>query len=633
MLETIALFLLKIIGGAVVIYFLAAFIVSLKKILPFLSIVSSIILIILLYFLGNDTKYLFLIIIVSLFNQLCFQGEGFMGERIVENVYRVINVERRWNSLFADYDDYHIYLEPKYVGGFIENTIFVGVLFGVFYYFFGGSSIQYVIAVYVLLMSIVDLIYIFIYQPGGFITWAINVFCVLMSFLLSVYLVPTNDYKINVSYKDCEKYIVLDYSRSYKASYSWSASSQNGGHLFENLYFTYDNALKAGGYYENIEYAFDDFLIYDTIVYKDPRFDDKLVQFQNHYEHEVDFDFDCFVTEAGGLFKYKVVDETNPYESYMSFSKEVFDNCSFERMIENGQHKVQLKYQHQINDDSHYMVCYVVNTNKYYKPSSLESIDLDIYTKDYKYEYSYAPIYNQESYYDNVVYGETNLNKNFYYDHDEFEDMPLIRGYKYKEPEPEIETFGIKIDEILSNLEGKEDVITNYDFVLEETLYGGDPITYVYDSSVNIVAKYFARDYSKFKSAIESNDFETYRPSAYIFNDSYCFYNLYNQEEIYYSSDEFFKYTADNENATAIITKVFNCFVIKDEPEYRLVDDEIQVVFTCVNTTIADEFITYSFYFKKGNNNPYKAYIISHFGDYIYELTLFYNDKIGISLP
>ena len=144
MLEVIGLFLLKILLGVIVIYFIAAFIVSLKKILPFLSILSSIALIVLLYFIGgkihDNYEYLLYIVALGVFNQLCFQGEGFMEEHILENSYRIVSIDRRWNSLFADYDDYNVHLAPEYIGGFIENTIFIGIFYAGYYYLFGYYS-------------------------------------------------------------------------------------------------------------------------------------------------------------------------------------------------------------------------------------------------------------------------------------------------------------------------------------------------------------------------------------------------------------------------------------------------------------------------------------------------------------
>ena len=648
MLEVIGLFLLKILLGVIVIYFIAAFIVSLKKILPFLSILSSIALIVLLYFIGgkihDNYEYLLYIVALGVFNQLCFQGEGFMEEHIVENSYRIVSIDRRWNSLFADYDDYNVHLAPQYIGGFIENTVFIGIFYAGYYFLFGGNDIQYVLPLFFLLRSIVDLVY-FIYKPSGLIALITNIFCLIFSILLSVYIVPKNDYQIKISYKDCEKYIVLDYSMSYEADYhKYIVTDGYKKDRRTSLYFVYDSYLNAGGYCHSSELINKD-NPYQKIVYRDIRFDNDLIQFNMSEEDEYKYDFGEITKEVGDLYKYDTAEgfvEDLDYSSYLKFSKEIYDNMTINLY---NKDTITLTYTCEISDDNNYTVHYDLNCNNRYKPTSLKGIRAKIYTSVNMYhEVSYTPIYEEADDKEGVL-GNTNLKDRFYQDYDYYEyvpgnekDAPLfLIGYKYEEPEGGDETYGVNFNEVILDLRGKEDVISNYDFILEETLYGGDPLVYVYDSDFNRVGLYYENSYSNYKLAKENNDFNKYHPNRIIYNELLCSIELDNGygvggETTYYSSDEFIKYTADNEPANRVITKAFNSFEFLSEPDYRLVNNEVQVVFSCKNTTIANEYVKYVVYFEDGAKSPYKIEVDSYLGERTYKLTMYYGDIINISI-
>lgn len=649
MLEVIGLFLLKIILGAVAIYFIAAFIVSLKKILPFLSILSAVALIVLLYFVGgkihDNYEYILYIVALGVFNQLCFQGEGFMEEHILENVYRVVDIDRKWNSLFAEFDDYEVRLSPVYVGGFIENALFIGIFYAGYYYLFGGNDIQYVLPLFFLLRSIVDLVYMFIYQPSGLITWSTNIFCLLFSILLSVYIVPKNDYQIKVSYKDCEKYIVLDYSKSYEADYhKYILTDGYKKDKRTSLYFVYDSYINAGGYCHSSKIINND-NPYQKIVYRDIRFNNELIQFNMSDEDEYKYDFGEITKEVGDLYKYDTAEgfvEDLDYTSYLKFSKEIYDNMTISIYTKDT---ITLTYTCEISDDNKYTVYYDLNCNKRHKPTSLKSIRAIIYTTVNMYhEVSYTPLYEEANDREGVL-GNTNLKDRFYHDYDYYEyepgnedDAPLfLSGYKYEEPEEEKETYGINLNEILYNLEGQEDVISNYDFILEEYLNGGDPLGYVYDSARDVVGLYYENSYSNYKLAKENNDFNTYSPNRIIYNELLCSYEINNGYGLsggttYYSSDEFIKYTIDNELANRVITKAFNSFEFVNEPDYRLVNNEVQVVFSFINPLIDNEYAKCVFYFedKNGHYIPYKVEINADLESRQYKLTMYYGDKINI---
>lgn len=72
---------------------------------------------------------------MSLLMQLFSRLDEYMNPRIHENLFRLVSVERKWESVFADDDEYVLHFSPVETGGFIENTVFQGILFFLFYYF------------------------------------------------------------------------------------------------------------------------------------------------------------------------------------------------------------------------------------------------------------------------------------------------------------------------------------------------------------------------------------------------------------------------------------------------------------------------------------------------------------------
>ena len=127
-LGSLAGLLLKLIIGIIVIYLLAVFVVSFKKILPALAIISSVVTIIFLIKMRNSVvnfETLWLPVVCSVLTQFFYQGESFMEVKISQNVYKLVSIERKWNSLFADFDDYEFHYAPEETGGFFENAFFL----------------------------------------------------------------------------------------------------------------------------------------------------------------------------------------------------------------------------------------------------------------------------------------------------------------------------------------------------------------------------------------------------------------------------------------------------------------------------------------------------------------------------
>lgn len=624
MLGEIVPLALKVLAGAIVIYIIAAFIVSIKWLLPYLAIASSLgNIFLMMYIVATDKQELiFLVIILLLFTQVCYQGEGFMNTHIVENTYRVVNVERKWKSIFEEYDDYEIHLAPKEIGGFIENVIFEGIVFCLLYQFLFTyeSFLLYAIPIYIILMSLVD---IRVLKGSNFsgIHWVIQIFAVLFSIIGSLY-VPDLAIKIyeKSKYELCEEYTVIDYSKSYKSGYVMRDNYNNDGEVLEELYFIHDYGLVGGGYYSKVV---DSKPVFDKIIVCDHRFEEEMIQYKNNYNNEYDFDFDCYYTgNESGLYKYLTIENEFPYETYMEFSKDKYDNAYITERKQSNKYYYEVKYEEQINNNSKYIVNFTYNADEEFNPTSLLDIQVSIYTKDYVYEFIYTPLFDVE---------ETDLYDAFYWDTTGYY---YIKGYEFDEEDlrkAPIETYGIDIHNILSKLEGKIDLAKDYDFTLERSLYGMINM-YVYDEETDILAAYFQND--DHYDAIKNNDFETYMPNLFINNKEKSTYNPKNNKETIY--DQFMRYTVDDENANKAITHAFSDIEIYDKNRiiYQKDNNKTKVYFDATNS-IFDRLSKYAFYFEKVGNvdRLMRIEIDASIDDYNYYFTMYYDDVFDIVLP
>ena len=78
------------------------------------------------------------------------------------NVYRLVKVERRWESLFAENDKYELHFAPVEAGGFLVNTILYTILFSICYgvaFSYHSYGWAFAIPIYHICMSIMDILY------------------------------------------------------------------------------------------------------------------------------------------------------------------------------------------------------------------------------------------------------------------------------------------------------------------------------------------------------------------------------------------------------------------------------------------------------------------------------------------
>ena len=83
----------------------------------------------------NTAELLWIPALLTLAAYMFYLGEGYMSPNIVENSYRVVKVERKWESLFEDDDSYVVHVAPVEIGGFVENTVFGLILICLYFGF------------------------------------------------------------------------------------------------------------------------------------------------------------------------------------------------------------------------------------------------------------------------------------------------------------------------------------------------------------------------------------------------------------------------------------------------------------------------------------------------------------------
>ena len=192
---------LKLLIGMAVVYAVAVFLVSLTRLLPFLAIASSVATIISVSYIrqNNAEELIWLPVVLSIASQLFYRGEGFMNPKIHENLYSLVNVERKWNSLFADHDDYELHFSPVETGGFFANSALCGILF--FLYFDAlifpntESWLVYILPIYVIGMSIVDAVIVFGVEIPAFFYWCARILMIILSVTIGFLGAPVKDQK------------------------------------------------------------------------------------------------------------------------------------------------------------------------------------------------------------------------------------------------------------------------------------------------------------------------------------------------------------------------------------------------------------------------------------------------------
>ncbi len=577
--------ILKILGCVIIIYALAIFLASLKKLLPFLAILGSIATIFLVWYIIEfkrfDLSYLYAIFLV--FVSFCYLGESFFSTRVVNNTYMVVGIERKWRSLFEDFDEYKIHISPVEAGGFFSNLLSNGLIFGLlaFAFFPGFPRLAYMVPVYYLLLSVLDLICLFIVQITGIFRWFLHGLVIIATLASPTYIKEIMDKIVynekGVSYFMCKNYSDLNF----KNSYYFEHSKTKIGEEEKVIKFIYNDEIDVAGYFDDYD---NESPLFNEIIYKDYRFNDTISFYRNLDEENINFKYGGIVEPIKSEFKYKVVDNTYDFKEFMKLNKDKFDASQvvFEEDI------VSLKYETKF-EKGIYKVNYVYNLNENDKVSSLNHIECNIIDDQYIYKYIYKYIENEKYLKDYFIDVEGNLSIiSYVLNSDDIRSnlektSNIINENVDDNVASEIKEKMIFILDVFAE---NSEIILNYDFVMDysyDSYYDDSSCCFIYDSETYSMAVYNNDLFKGIKASIYK-DFEKYKPQAYFYLDQGVGYDLANNETIYNIDENFPEY-------------MFGLFdylysLSYNDLEYYYLDNYL--VASCYDST-------YDFYFKNTN--------------------------------
>ena len=621
---------LKIILCAGVMYVIAGFIVSLKHLLPFLAIADAITIIILLFYVrenGVSTTMIVVLIALSLMMMLCYFGDGYMNPVVHENLYTLVNVERKWNSWFAEYDDYELHFSPVETGGFFANTAIYGLLFGFYYVGLAGAPestvIGFAVSAYIICMSILDIIFMFGGGIGGILHWFLHGLIIIFSVSILFWGGDGRYESIQTeaTYKKCAEYAVMDFNKSYKLEYEHYKDDENGyTQAVEKRFFMYDANIDVAAFYnpnfrESASKYDDEYNIYTTVYMKEYHNPTKVSKFTNLSDvSNYEFELTGFATPVDTGYKYMTFNE-----DLISYGK--FDRTKFFQAYQIGRNKdkkeLTVYYNQYLGDSNYKHATYTFKTNNKEKPIALLSITTRFETEDESRILTYIPLS-----------GETPLDEITY------DNGTKLYGYSQDEDfEPDFDGgYGIDVMPLINELKGEVDVVANYDFTITRN-NGSWSSMYVYDSETEVSVLYANSDYELGLQAIEANDFESYKPNYYIDN---IFFNMLDSAgQLVDVTGQFEKYTAEYLETTEYAMYVFYDFSVDTEVEF--VEDgygDVVASFMAERVDVLDIDITYAFSCKSvgGVYMPYKITAMGLYEGNSFELTLYLNDVFDIEI-
>ena len=630
--------LFQVLKFLIPLYVMMIFLASCRRLSYVLSILFSIGTIVAITFVRtqpNGAELVWIPIVTSLASTMLRGGESYMNPSIVENLFQVISVERKWNSIFADDDEYIVHLSPVEAGGFIENTIFALIFFFLCYsdyIIFGESWIVYVPAMYALGQSIFYLALFIAYTAGIFDDFPTFIHGLGMFLIILVVLAigitghsevhagsmkkqkfSEETERLYAKYSSCAQ---LDYTRSYLASYDY--------YIPENIpfptYFIFDSEKNIAAEYTLSlgEKKYDMFYAYDPCL-------EGMASFINTSPRYLYLVFNEYISENKHPFKYG---STIEYIDFMNVNL----NCEFTKE----------KIEYSTKETNEYDNTFTIRYNTENDPTRPSS-------KSFQVTYCFGAddngnpllLYMEYSYYafaadDYVhqlryepIYGETGL--------ESFLDLDgCLNGYDHtKKVDPLYDKLAIITDRAFFDVKG---AVYRYDFQLKETSAGSSRM-YIHDAETNTVAMY-SDHFANGSKAAENNDFITYRPDLWISNPDRTIYN--SRGELLEICDvlTFVNYTYDNSSANGAIDKCLGF-------DFGLYNSDITFL-PNGDISTSSEFSNYGlygiyhqvdircdFYLKKVDENNYTVESLKVtfvYDERTYEIVFFFEDCFDIAV-
>ena len=293
-------------------------------------------------------------IALSLLTQLFYWCDGYMNPKIHENLYRLVSVERKWESLFEESDSYELHFSPVETGGFFVNTALYGLFYAFFYealvFPYPNSWFGYIIPIFIMGMSIIDILVVCGVEISAFFSFIASIVIGIIS--ISIGLVgPTFDKNENLKtkaiYKQCVEVASWDYSKSYEFEFTRKDRAEVGSREpSEVVNFIYDANLEAGGYYT---FEGND-KVFNKVIIKDSHFDNQITQFSRIEGERLEYILDGYTSIVGGPLKYTKVDY--PFEKYSEFTEEKFFDATTSISKYKSNKVLSVSYGHTTNQTS-----------------------------------------------------------------------------------------------------------------------------------------------------------------------------------------------------------------------------------------------------------------------------------------
>ncbi len=508
--EVILPIVLKVLGCAVGIYLIAGFLVSLTKLLPFLAILSSVGTILSINFVrgGGDESMLWLPLALTLLTQLFYHGEGYMNPKIHENVYSLVNVERKYNSIFAEFDNYELHFRAFETGGFIENTLIFGIIFGLYYNFLlfpnPDTWYVYILPVYLLMMSVVDALGVIgILRPAPFFYGALRILVCIIAVAIGFLGGPskTGGFETNKIYNEVKDITVFDFDNtSYRIYYEHLYYDGYKNHQQNEFQFIYDADLDVGAEYRSYSSG----RVYDYLYVEDG--DELVKKLENVGNDTPSWIFVQTETDNGTPLKYfkKELTEgpTAPpmpdFSRYLPLSVEKVDNTKYFRR-DSTENTYQIEYISEYDSTydkenlPRYSVYYRYRTDDKGKPIEFVGFYCEVHVDEH----------NIHSINCSIINGDTGIETLY--------ENGALKGADYGEKR----LYGIDFTNALGPFNGTTGTIGNYDLCIDEI--GDETSVYAYDKESGMIAIYQGEDcYTRLFNAGSTKDFVTYPPDYYV---------------------------------------------------------------------------------------------------------------------
>ncbi len=595
----------KILGCVVGIYIIAGFLVSCRRLLPLLAMGTAIGTCYAISYIrdtGNEDLF-WVPVALSILMFLFYNGPGFMNPKIHENLYSLVSVERKWHSLFADEDDYELHFSPVETGGFIENTVFSGILFCIFYsmtLFNLDNWLVYAFAIFVAGMSVLDLVMSWGLCIGRGFYGLVRIFMIVISIVVGLigpfnFQSKSKDWRFEGLYEACASFATLDYSESYNMEYIHYDSNYTikPNRTKAQKRYVYDSTLNVGADYY---YSADDEIIYKDIYTPNANYGEDVVRFSNKRTNgENSFHYVYKANTPSGPFMYSNIDTTTSvFMDLYVFTEDKFQHTylyDFDAGTSDKYGRLCFEYVSRDWEDKDkntkgYCVQWTFAVDEDKMPVALKEISI------YDYFGNTFGHYEKWTY---TILTDTGLQELF-------DENNNLKNYTYNENE----IGGRDIGDITTSLK-------DYDCIISEN---GNDVTnyYLYDSDTDVVAVYNNRpDDAKNVSFTNISD---YPPDYYVSNTDYSKYD--GDCILVDSADEntFQPYTFDNTSVSNVIANMMEVPFILSNADYIQYYHVWGETYTLTITTESfDEDLNVSV-------NVYVRFNLDVQGCYIYDLLI-----------